>query len=240
MNVEQLDTAEGVVLRSSPTPEEFQRTRVRLMIAAALCLLVGAAVSALEFRAGVQLLAIEAIPFVVGAIWAGRFVRTLIRVRPTAVVATDHSLRLERLDGSRNEDLDLAGISSIRIGPDGFSLPWRWLKGPRSGLVVVRIRSNGHGLAIPPQLAGHPVIQQLLARMLAASRARGPVSVAGPLAAVSELERLAKTAPAPANALDIPPITIPAGWYPDPSGQAPLRWWDGRAWVGYTRDSPPS
>lgn len=25
-----------------------------------------------------------------------------------------------------------------------------------------------------------------------------------------------------------------AGWYPDPWGQAPARWWDGSAWTGHT------
>lgn len=238
MNVEQLETGEGIVLRSSPTKEEFQRSRRRLVAAAALCLLVGAAVSALELQEGVQLILFEVIPFLVGALWAGRFIRTFMQARPTAVVATDHSLRLERLDGSRQEDLDLAGVASIRIGPDGFSPPWRWLKGPKSGLVVVRLRYNNSGLVIPPQIASHPVIRQLLARMLAASRTRGPVSLAGPSATVSELEQLARSAP-PSHDAPIPPITIPAGWYPDPSGQSPLRWWDGRAWSDVTRDTPP-
>jgi hypothetical protein len=201
------------------------------------CLLVGAGLSVLELQAGVQLLLLELVPFGIGLAWAVRFLRLFFRARPTAVVATDHSLRLERLDGSRQEELDLASISSIRIGPDGFSPPWRWLKGPRSGLVVLRLRGTGAGLAIPPQLAGHPVIRQLLGRMLAASRSRGPVVLAGPATAVSELEQLARSSPAPSDY--VPPITIPAGWYPDPSGQASFRWWDGRAWADYTRESRP-
>lgn len=239
MNIEQLETPTGVVLRSSPTKQEFERARRRAILAAAGCLLVGAGVSGLELQAGVQLLLFEAIPFFVGLAWAGRFVRVFMQARPTAVVATDHSLRLERLDGSRQEELDLASVSSIRIGPDGFSPPWRWLKGPRSGIVVVRLRGTGAGLAIPPQLASHPVVRQLLGRMLAASRSRGPVVVSGPTATVSELEQLARSAPI-GHASYIPPITIPAGWYPDPSGQAPLRWWDGRAWADFTRETPPS
>jgi hypothetical protein len=31
------------------------------------------------------------------------------------------------------------------------------------------------------------------------------------------------------------PVTAPAGWYPDPGGQASLRWWDGAAWTTNTR-----
>jgi hypothetical protein len=240
VNVEQVDTAEGIVLRSSPTPAEWQRTRIRLIAAAVACVAVGALASLIEFQAGMKLIAFELLPLFVGAVWAFRFIRTFVRARPTAVVATDHSLSLERLDGSRKQDLDLAGISSIRIGPDGFSFPWRWLKGPRSGLVLLRLRENGNGLAIPPQLAEHPVIRQLLARMLATSRTRGPVSIVGPAATVTELERLAQSTSVISHAMEIPPITIPAGWYPDPSGVAPLRWWDGREWADYTRQTPPA
>ena len=30
------------------------------------------------------------------------------------------------------------------------------------------------------------------------------------------------------------------GWYPDPGGQADLRWWDGQAWTEHTRQQPPA
>jgi hypothetical protein len=241
VHVEQLETPDGVTLRSSPTPQEWQRARARLVIAAAASVVSGAALSIAELKAGVNLPALEVLPIAVGMVWAVRFIRTFQRARPTAVILTDHSVRLERLDGTRREDLDLGSISSIRIGPDGFALPWRWLKGPRSGLVIVRLRASGQGLAIPPQIAGHPVVHHLLARMLATSRARGHVDFAGPRSAVSEIENLAgSTSVLPATAGHVPPITIPAGWYADPSGQAPSRWWDGREWTGFTRELPPS
>jgi hypothetical protein len=31
----------------------------------------------------------------------------------------------------------------------------------------------------------------------------------------------------------------PPGWYADPSGAAPLRWWDGTAWTADTATTPP-
>ena len=31
-----------------------------------------------------------------------------------------------------------------------------------------------------------------------------------------------------------PPPLVPLGWYPDPSGQRGLRWWDGTRWTDYT------
>jgi hypothetical protein len=35
------------------------------------------------------------------------------------------------------------------------------------------------------------------------------------------------------------PPTVPPGWYPDPWGAAPLRWWDGRAWSWQTTAPGP-
>lgn len=239
MQFEQLETAEGLVLRSSPTPEEWRRTRLRLVVAAASCTFVGAGLAAAEYAGGVRPTVLVLIPLAIGVVWSARFARTLQRARPTALVATDHSLRLERLDGSRHEDLDLSIISSIRIGPDGFAVPWRWLKGPRDGLVVLRLRGTDQGFVIPAQIATHPVTRQLLARILAASRARGPVSLLGPSQLVSEIEQLARDTVAADAQHHVPPITIPAGWYPDPARVAAFRWWDGRAWSEHTRDAHP-
>ncbi|WP_082544716.1 MULTISPECIES: DUF2510 domain-containing protein [unclassified Rhodococcus (in: high G+C Gram-positive bacteria)] len=38
-------------------------------------------------------------------------------------------------------------------------------------------------------------------------------------------------------------MSIGAGWYPDPAGEAQHRWWDGTQWTSDTRspdDRPPS
>lgn len=231
--VEQYETADGAVVRLTPTPSEWRRARRRLALAALACLVAGCGITLGELQSGIQLLFFELLPAAVGALWAARIVTMLARARPTSVVATDHSLRLERLDGTLADELDLAGVGSIRIGPDGFSAPWRWLKGPRGGLVVIRMRSGGRGLAIPPPLARHPVVTKLLARVLVASRSRGPVSLAGPAELVQELEEL--TGGMEAFARDIPPITVPAGWYPDPAGGPGTRWWDGRVWTEHLR-----
>lgn len=233
MGVEQYETADGVVIRLTPTPSEWRRARRRLALAALVCLLAGCGISLGELQSGIQLLFFELLPAAVGALWAARIVTTLARSRPTAVVATDHSLRLERLDGTLAEELDLSGVGSIRIGPNGFSVPWRWLKGPRTGLIVIRMRAGGRGLAIPPPLARHPVVTKLLAHVLVASRSRGPVSLAGPPEVLRELEELTRGVETADR--DIPPITVPAGWYPDPSGETGRRWWDGRVWTQHTR-----
>lgn len=34
------------------------------------------------------------------------------------------------------------------------------------------------------------------------------------------------------------PAPNPAGWYPDPWGQAASRWWDGTTWTGHTNTEP--
>lgn len=35
-------------------------------------------------------------------------------------------------------------------------------------------------------------------------------------------------------------MSSPAGWYPDPSDHAQLRWWDGSAWTSHTHAAPPA
>lgn len=237
VKLEQVESSEGLVLRSSPTPEEWQRTRTRLIGASIVSVVAGAALSLLELNLGVQVVFIVLMPLFFGIGWSLRFARTFLQAKPTAVVATDHSLRLERLDGSRSEDVDLGGISAIRIGPNGFAYPWRWLRGPRSGLVILRLRASGQGLAIHPQLASHPVTRQLLGRVLALSRARGQVSLVGPSAVTAELESIARSTAATAPTVPGPigPVTVPAGWYHDPGGSGHARWWDGRGWAEHLK-----
>lgn len=56
-----------------------------------------------------------------------------------------------------------------------------------------------------------------------------PLAQVAPAATVHPAEaRPAQTAPAVA--------TPPAAWYPDPSGQARLRWWDGSRWTEHAAD----
>ncbi|NEK59906.1 DUF2510 domain-containing protein [Geodermatophilus sabuli] len=52
------------------------------------------------------------------------------------------------------------------------------------------------------------------------------------------MDRLAAAAPAlaaPAPA----PSGPPPGFYTDPQGLAPMRWWDGYAWTEHTTSAPP-
>lgn len=35
-----------------------------------------------------------------------------------------------------------------------------------------------------------------------------------------------------------PPRDLDEGWYPDPSGRHPDRWWDGTGWTKWVRDRP--
>jgi hypothetical protein len=234
---EQLETPEGIVLRSSPTPEEWRKSRLRLILAASGLVILGAGGTALALATSRQPGLFAVMPLIIGVLCAVPRVHLAQHARPTAVVATDHSLRLERLDGSRFEELDLSLIGSIRIGPNGFPVPWRWMKGSRDGMVLLRKRVSDQSFVIPAPLASHPVTRQLLARILVSSRARGPVSLVGPPDTVREIESLARTSPVGTGQDHVPPITIPAGWHPDPSGAAPLRWWDGRAWTEHTKSA---
>lgn len=68
-----------------------------------------------------------------------------------------------------------------------------------------------------------------LAAMLQAVSGAAPGAVAG-AAPAAAAATLAPAAPGVTAAGAAPP----ANWYPDPSGQARLRWWDGARWTEHT------
>lgn len=41
-----------------------------------------------------------------------------------------------------------------------------------------------------------------------------------------------------AQAVPPQPVSVPAGWYADPSGAPCLRWWDGQQWTTATAPQP--
>lgn len=113
----------------------------------------------------------------------------------------------------------------------------------------------------PPVAPAAPVAQAA-----AAAPVRQPAPAGGPPAAASwpsapsfgggpaPAPPTRTPPPTPAAAAPVPPTAVPqpnhpprpqphrpattAGWYPDPWRAAPLRWWDGRAWTGWTH--PPA
>lgn len=54
----------------------------------------------------------------------------------------------------------------------------------------------------------------------------------------SEVDALLASLAGVATRTATPPLT-PPGWYPDPWGASPARWWDGRTWTGYVATSAP-
>jgi hypothetical protein len=53
-------------------------------------------------------------------------------------------------------------------------------------------------------------------------------------AAAVPMAPAAATLPAPPSPPPAIPATAPADWYPDPFGEARLRWWDGSGWTSHT------
>lgn len=97
---------------------------------------------------------------------------------------------------------------SVAVGP------------PLGGTLVSRIFGAFGGIGL---LLGGPLVGGVLA-LVTALRRRRPGGSAGTAAAAGSATTGAPTAPASA----------PAGWYPDPSGQARTRWWDGSRWTDHT------
>lgn len=81
--------------------------------------------------------------------------------------------------------------------------------------------------APPAQPSGYPAAQP--------GPAYAPQQPPGPLP-YGQTPSAPAPAPLPPPAPSPPPApgALPAGWYPDPSGQAAQRWWDGSAWTEHT------
>ena len=68
----------------------------------------------------------------------------------------------------------------------------------------------------------------------AAAGAAGGTAAAGPSPAPGEVSPATAAATPQAGTTTQASTLPPAAWYPDPWGQARLRWWDGRTWTGHT------
>lgn len=92
------------------------------------------------------------------------------------------------------------------------------------------------GFIIALAAGGHRRLGDMAAKTYVVRRgaAGRPVPVAGASAATAPDS--ARTTGVAATAASTPGVAAMAqpGWYPDPSGQARLRWWDGRAWTDHT------
>ncbi len=80
-------------------------------------------------------------------------------------------------------------------------------------------------------------VAKLQAQLAEMDAARPAVSApAAPAVSVPVAE---PTTPEPVPEPATPEVPLPpAAWYPDPSGQPILRWWDGAAWTEHTAPLP--
>lgn len=74
----------------------------------------------------------------------------------------------------------------------------------------------------------------------AAAAPREPVNSWSDVGAAVQGSQLLGTASAAVPAAASGRPTSPAGWYPDPAGNARVRWWDGHSWTTYTDEQPSS
>lgn len=130
----------------------------------------------------------------------------------------------------------------------------------RSTRTLVEVRVDGHRIGqMTPRMSGEflPVLGAIGSRtcvvpaMVKGNRLKADLKVHA--ARSSELSEEWLAAHAGETASSIPsvpvaepvvptetPVTVssdlpPAGWYPDPQGMAPVRWWDGTTWTGRVR-----
>lgn len=121
------------------------------------------------------------------------------------------------------------GPSEVLVWPDRVEYDNRTIFGKDAGSQTIPIRSitgvevdyDGKSLVLYRELR-----ISCSGNVSTFSVMRGDANKAKAL--LSELMLSGSPAPAP------PPPAPPAGWYPDPQGQAAQRWWDGSAWTGHT------
>jgi len=96
---------------------------------------------------------------------------------------------------------------------------WQWKLAGQEKVLWILLVILINFLAIPSLIYWFSIRKKLMAvEAAAASGAYGPVQVT-----YSGWE-------------PIPPAMTPPGWYPEPSGQRGLRWWDGTSWSAHTWD----
>jgi hypothetical protein len=96
------------------------------------------------------------------------------------------------------------------------------------GLPHPGVPTSGYGAPLPPTAQPAPGAG---APEQPATTTQPAAAAAAPQTATTEQQPAAEAAQEPAAAQQDAPATAPADWYPDPTGQARLRYWDGQSWT---------
>lgn len=99
-------------------------------------------------------------------------------------------------------------------------------------LALFALEDQWHAEPILVLFAGVVIVMLVVGTTLLSLRDSTAMSLATRLAGARiNAARRATAVPAAGRAPAATPVTTPAGWYPDPSGQFSMRYWDGRTWT---------